>query len=196
LIVNGTNRIRAYDVENGKVVWACGGLSANIVASPVFSDGVVIAGSSYEKRAMMGILVQGAEGDITGTKKVAWRNNYLTPYVPSLLLYKNQLYFLRHYQGIMSRLDAKTGEAYGPPIRLQGFREIYASPVAAADRIYVTDREGTTVVLSHKDWPKVLATNQLDDRINASAAIVDNELYLRGEKYLYRIEETKNKPAR
>ena len=52
LIVAGTNRVRAYDPATGKVIWECGGLSSNIVATPVAADGMLFAGSSYEKRAL------------------------------------------------------------------------------------------------------------------------------------------------
>ena len=34
-IVCGTDRVRGYDLSNGDVIWQCGGLSANIVATPV-----------------------------------------------------------------------------------------------------------------------------------------------------------------
>ena len=48
VIVSGTNRIRGYDLGSGHVIWECGGLSRNIVASPVSADGMVYAGSSYD----------------------------------------------------------------------------------------------------------------------------------------------------
>jgi outer membrane protein assembly factor BamB len=69
VIVSGTNRLRGYDLASGAVIWECGGLSSNIVASPVASDGVVYAGSSYDTRALLAIRLDGAKGDITGTKQ-------------------------------------------------------------------------------------------------------------------------------
>jgi hypothetical protein len=66
---------------------------------------------------------------------------------------------------------------------------VYASPVGAADRIYITDRDGTTLVISHTAKLKVLAENRLDDRVNASAAIAGRELFIRGERYLFCIAE-------
>ncbi len=55
VIVPGTKRLRAYDLDDGKVIWECGGLSANIVASPVAADGVVYSGCSYVKRALLAV---------------------------------------------------------------------------------------------------------------------------------------------
>ena len=188
-IVSGTDRVRAYDLATGKVIWECGGLSANIVASPVAADGMVYAGSSYEKRAMLAIRLDGARGDITGTDRVAWTRTRGTPYVPSPLLYKDALYFLAHYQGILSRVHAKTGQDRPGAFRLGGIRDVYASPVGAANRIYITDRTGLTVVIRHGDTPELLARNRLDDRFSASAAVVGRELFLRGEQHLYCIAE-------
>ncbi len=190
VIVPGTNRLRGYDLATGAVIWECGGLSSNIVASPVAANGIVYAGSSYETQALLAIRLEGAKGDITGTKQVVWSRRRGTPYVPSPLLYGNSLYTMRHYQGIISRLDAKTGEDQGGPFRLEAIDHLYASPVAAAGRIYITSRDGVTQVMSHGEpTPKSLAINRLDDNIRASAAIAGRELFLRGERYLYCIAE-------
>src|SRR5690606_26760799 len=55
VVVSGTNRVRGYDLETGEVIWECGGLSTNVVASPVSSDGMLFAGSSYDTRALLAI---------------------------------------------------------------------------------------------------------------------------------------------
>lgn len=194
LIVVGTNRTRAYDPMTGQVIWECGGLSSNIVATPVAADGMLFAGSSYEKRSLLAIRLDRAKGDITGTDRIAWTRNRGTPYVPSPLLYGDALYFLTHYQGILSRVDAVTGADQPGAIRLGGIGNIYASPVAGHGRVYVTDLDGKTIVLSHDDRPKILALNELDDEFAASAAIVGRELFLRGKRHLYCITEDHSVP--
>ncbi|MDH3583928.1 MAG: PQQ-like beta-propeller repeat protein [Phycisphaerae bacterium] len=188
-IVPGTRRLRAYDTATGKVIWECGGLSANICASPVYGRGMVFVGSSYNTRAMLAVRLNGARGDITGTDRVAWRRTRGTPYVPSPLLTDHALYFLAHYQNVLSRVDPETGDNAGGPYRLTGLRNIYASPVAAAGRVYITDRDGTTLVMTDEAEPKYLSLNRLDDRFSASPALVGHELYLRGEKHLYCITQ-------
>src|SRR5262249_43929731 len=155
---------------SGAVIWECAGLSSNIVASPVAADGVVYSGSSYDTRNLLAIRLDGAKGDITGTKQVLWSRRRGTPYVPSPLLYGTSLYTLQHYQGVVSRLDIRTGEDQGGPFRLPQITNVYASPVGAAGRIYITSRDGVTQVMSHGDQtPRMLALNRLDDTINASA---------------------------
>jgi outer membrane protein assembly factor BamB len=189
LVISGTNRVRAYDLATGDEIWQCGGLSQNVVASPVAGGGMVFAGSSYEKQAMVAVRLDGARGDVTGTEHVAWTRNRGAPYVPSPLLLRDSLYFLRHYQGVLIRVDPRTGKEPHSPTRLEGMRDIYASPVAAAGRVYVTDRGGATIVLRDGSPPAVLARNQLDDRFSASAALAGKELYLRGERHLYCIAQ-------
>ncbi len=190
VVVPGTKRVRGYDLANGAVLWECGGLSSNIVASPVAANGVVYTGSSYDTRALMAIRLEGAKGDITLSKQVLWSRRRGCPYIPSPLLYGNSLYTMQHYQGLISRLDIRTGEDQGGPFRLDAIDDVYASPVGAAGRIYVTSRDGVTQVMSHGDQiPKMLAVNRLGENISASAALADRELFLRGERFLYCIVE-------
>ena len=64
---------------------------------------------------------------------------------------------------------------------------MFSSPVGAAGRVYVTGREGTTLVIRNAPKFEVLAKNALDDGFDASPALVDNEIYMRGYRYLYAI---------
>jgi len=190
VVVSATRRVRGYDLATGSLLWECAGLTDNVVSSPVFWNGMIIAGNSYYRQAMLGIRLAGAKGDLTGTTNVVWTLNRLTPYVSSPLLYDDTQYHLRHNQNVLVRLDPATGRLRGEPLRLEAIRDfIFSSPVGAAGRIYVTARDGVTVVLRHDRENSTLAVNRLDDSFSASAALVDREMYLRGEKYLYCIAE-------
>ena len=87
--------------------------------------------------------------------------------------------------GILACVDAKTGELQYGNKRLDGVSTLYASLVGAAGKVYVTGRDGTTVVLKHGPEYEVLATNTLDEGIDASPVIVGNQMFLRGQEYLY-----------
>jgi outer membrane protein assembly factor BamB len=190
IIVSATKRVRGYDLATGKELWECDGLTDNVVASPVQWRDLIIAGNSYYKQAMVAIRLTGAKGDISKTTNVAWRLNRMTPYVPSPLLYDDTLYHLRHNQNVLVRLDPATGRLRGEPVRLDAILDfIFSSPVGAAGRIYVTSRDGVTVVLRHDGDNATLAVNRLDDSFSASPALVDRELYLRGERFLYCLAE-------
>lgn len=190
IIISGSKRVTGYDLVTGSTLWKCGGLSIeNVVATPVAARGMVYAGSSYDRNSVLAIRLDGAEGDITGTKQVAWTRAQRAPYVPSPLLYGDALYFHSHFQGILNRVNARTGEDQPGRFRLKGIRTVFSSPVGAANRVYVTDREGSTIVLSNEAKPEVLALNRLDDRFSASPNVVGHELYLRGEQHLYCIAQ-------
>ena len=190
VVLSATTRIRGYDLATGREIWSCGGMSRNVIATPVAADGRIYCGCSYDVRAMIGINLEGAAGDITATDHVLWSTNQRTPYVPSPLLYDGRLYFLAHYQGMLSCLDGATGARAAGPVRINDVLDVYSSPVGAAGRIYVTDRSGLTVVIKHDRTLEELSRNQLDDRFSASAALVGQDLVLRGEKNLYCLRES------
>jgi outer membrane protein assembly factor BamB len=187
VVISATKRVRGYNLADGALIWECAGLSRNVVSSPVAGNGMVFAGNSYDWQAMLAIRLEGATGDITSTDRVAWRMNRLTPYVSSPLLYGSTLYFLRHNQNILSRIEAATGKPRAEPLRLEGVTEIFASPLGAAGRIYIASRNGTTLVLGHSETGEnpTLAINRLEEVFTASPVAVERDLILRGEKFLY-----------
>ena len=188
VITNASNFVRSYDLASGEILWQCGGQVSNVIPSPVANDKLVYCMSGYRGSALFALPLD-ATGDITGTERIAWKLERGTPYVPSPLLYDNRLYFLQSNDGILSIADAATGKVLVDRQRLPEIRRIYASPVGAAGRVYLTSRDGVTLVIRHGDTFEVLATNKLSDDIDASAAVVGKELYLRGKKHLYCIAE-------
>jgi outer membrane protein assembly factor BamB len=185
VITNASNLVRSYDLKTGELLWQCGGQAGNVTPSPVASGRLVFCMSGYRGSALFALPLD-QRGDLTGTDKIAWQRNRGTPYIPSPLLYDGRLYFTQSNDGIFSCLNAATGETVIDRTRLPGIARIYSSPVGAAGRIYITSRDGTTLVLRQGDSFDVLATNKLNDpEFDASPAIVGHELYLRGQKFLY-----------
>jgi len=185
VVVAATRRVSAYDLASGKVIWEAGGLSRNVVASPVAAEGLVHVANSYDWQALLTIRLAGAAGDITGTNSIVWTRERDTPYVPSPLLDGDNLCFLKHLSGVLTCVEAKTGKTIFGPQRLPGIRTVFASPVSAAGRMYVIDRSCNAVVLNYAPKFELLATSTLDDSFAASPAIVGDALYLRGDHHLY-----------
>ena len=181
------NRLRSYDLRSGDVIWETAGLTMNPIPSPVAADGMVFATSGFRGNSLKAIRLAGAKGDITGTPNVVWTLDRDTPYVPSPLLYDGVLYILKTNNGLLSAFDAATGKPHYQVQRLDKAANVFASPVGAAGRVYIAGRDGTTVVLKHGPTFEILAENTLDDGFDASPAVVDRELYLRGYRYLYAI---------
>ena len=69
--------------------------------------------------------------------------------------------------------------------RLDGLPEVFSSPVGASGRVYITGRDGVTHVIRHGSAYELLAKNKLEDGFDASPALVDNAIYLRGYQTLY-----------
>ena len=146
MIVNGTNRVRSYDIADGKPIWQCAGMTTNAIPSAVASGGVVYVMSGYKGAAVLAISLD-ATGDVTDTNKVLWKHAHGAPYVPSPLLLGDRLWFTSTTENVLSVLDTKTGKAVIDRERLPGLSTLYASPVAAAGRVYFVDRDGTTLVV-------------------------------------------------
>jgi outer membrane protein assembly factor BamB len=157
----------------------------NVIPIPVTLDGLVIAMSGFRGSALRSIRLSAARGDITGSDAITWSLDRDTPYTPSPLLYEGALYFVKTNRAILSSFDARTGDEHYSEQRLEGLGSIYSSPVGVAGRVYVTDRDGNTMVLRHGPKLEVLATNTLDDGFDASMAVVGDEILLRGQKNLY-----------
>jgi len=189
VVTSATNRVRSYDAQTGEVLWETGGMTMNAIPTPVYRDGVVFVTSGFRGNALLAVKLDEAKGDIADSKAIAWRFDRDTPYVPSPLLYGDELYLLKSNDGMISCFDAATGERHYGPERLPEVSNVYASPLGADGRIYVAGREGTTAVIQRGPEFKVLATNTLEDGFDASPVAVGSELYLRGQKHLYRISE-------
>jgi outer membrane protein assembly factor BamB len=188
VILNGTNRVRSYDLKDGKELWSCPGMTVNAIPSPLSEGGVAYVMSGYRGAAAVAVPLD-AVGDLKESDTTLWRYAKGTPYVPSPLLSRGRLWFTAANGNVLTVLDTKTGKPVLAGERLPNVGDFYASPAAAAGRVYFTDRSGTTLVLKDADAVEVLATNRLDEAIDASPAIVGKQLFLRGEKFLYCFEK-------
>jgi len=188
VIVNGTNKIRSYDLKDGKLLWECAGQTVNAIPSAVASQDRVFVMSGYRGNALQALRLD-RSGDLTGTDGIVWSHAKSTPYVPSPLLVSDTLYFVSNNSALLSAFDAVTGKAHFEAERLDGLNGVYASPVAADGRIYVVGRDGNTAVLRHGSRLEVLAKNHLEDGFDASPAIVGRQIFLRGRQSLYCISE-------
>jgi outer membrane protein assembly factor BamB len=187
VIVPAMNRIRSYDLATGAVVWEGDGLTMNAIPSPVHENGLVVLMSGFRGNDLRVVRVADAKGVIDGTSAVLWSFDRDTPYVPSPLLLDGILYFLKTNSGILSAFDVTSGKPHYQNQRIDGVPNVFASPVAVPGRVYVPGREGTTAVIKAGATFEQLATNVLDDAFDASPALVENTIYLRGLKNLYAI---------
>jgi outer membrane protein assembly factor BamB len=188
VIVSATNFIRGYDVRTGDVIWQCSGQTANVIPSPIVAFGMVFCTSGFRGSSLQAIEL-GRTGDLSGTDAVRWQANKGTPYVPSPVLYGDNLYVCAVNKAVVSCYDARTGQANFVEQPLTEVGETFVSPVGAANRVYFLGREGTAQVIRNAPQLEILATNKLDDKFDASPAVAGSEIFLKGKRYLYCISE-------
>ena len=196
LIAHGNDYATAHRLEDGKEIWRVTELNPKaryrndlrFVATPVATPDLIVVPSAKNhgivavKPDATGVLAPGSKGEL-------WRKNSGTPDVPCPLVHDGLVYICRENQGILTVLDAKTGEqVYSERIYADRYR---ASPVYADGKVYLTSRRGVvTVVKAGRKFEK-LAENRMSDQISASPAVANGRIYLRGFDTLYCIGSAK-----
>lgn len=188
VVMNGETSARSYDLDTGEELWRCAGQTQRPVASPVSDGGLVFIGSGH-KGSFLGAFRPSGRGDIQGTDNVVWTVQRDTPDIASPVLSSGRLYFYKGKLGVLTCLDAATGKTLFPATRVPGLDSIYASPVAAGGHLYLTGRNGTTVVIKDSGKFEVVSSNSVGETVDATPAPVDSELFIRGEKHLFCISQ-------
>ena len=185
IIVNSQQRVQAYDPDRGRELWRCSGMSYEVIPTPVVGYGMVFCSSGRAGPTMA--ITPGGSGDVSRTH-VVWRSPRGSPFVPSPILYGEQLYMVNDMASIATSLEARTGEAVWQGrlgvARREGFS---ASPVAVDGKVFFTNDEGDTFVLRAGRTFELLHVNHLGERTLASPALVDGGWYIRTDRNLYAI---------
>ncbi len=188
VVTNGATRVRSYDLESGEIIWECGGQTGNPIPTPMLLDETAIVMTGFRSNAAFAIPLD-STGDITGQEnQIVWHRNDIGPYVATGVLYQGSIYSTKDRPCRVSSISAESGETVFYETRLDGIDSIYASLVAANGYVFITGRNGTTVVLLHGDEMVVSATNEPGEAVDATPAIVDNQIIIRGERNLFCFE--------
>jgi outer membrane protein assembly factor BamB len=185
LIASGAEMVVAYDPRTGKELWRGPGVQSHPIPSAVAGHGLVfVTAGSSAKRAFA--IRPGGTGDITNTDRVVWRYQKGTAYVASPVLHGGYLYLMSD-GGIITCLDAKTGEVVyegGRPPVPGSYR---SSLVAFGDKILQTSEDGDTFVIRAGPKHEVLNHNSVGEPVWASLAFANNTIYIRGRNHLFAI---------
>jgi outer membrane protein assembly factor BamB len=184
LIVVGTSRARGYDARDGTELWSVQGMHFQCIPSPVAWENVLVAASGENTLA---IRLDGSKGDLSKTH-VLWKNKRNRPYVPSPVCYEGRLYVVAD-QGFATCLEVADGK--------EQWRErlgdtYHASLVAGDGKVYFTSKEGVVRVVQAGPQFALLAENDMGEALVASPALAHGQLFLRGERHLFCIEEKRN----
>jgi outer membrane protein assembly factor BamB len=183
LICMGSQWMVSYEPTTGNEIWKVyHGKGFSVVPRPVYADGVVYFCTGFGKPQLWAVRVDGS-GDVTETH-VEWTALKSIPAKSSPLLYQGRLYMVAD-NGVASCFDAADGSQLWTE-RIGG--DYSASPILVGGRIYFGSHDGVITVIKPGDEANVVAVNQLDGKIMASPAVVDNALLWRTDKAIYRIE--------
>jgi outer membrane protein assembly factor BamB len=185
LVLTGSKCVASYDPETGKQNWIIDGPTEQFVSSMVMHDGVLLLTAGFPDHWVMAIDPSG-RGNVTKTH-VLWSKPKEGGYVPSPVAHAGKL-FLVDDQGVASAWDVKTGKRYWQERLGKGH---HASAVAADGRVYFVADDGVTYVVKAGEEFDLLAKNVLGERVFASPAFSDGDIFLRGAKHLWCIAEKK-----
>jgi outer membrane protein assembly factor BamB len=194
LVTSGAEAVIAYDPATGRELWRSKGLESNAVPSPVAAGDLVVLSAGFPAKVAVAIRA-GGSGDVSDTPRVLWRHAKGTAYVPSPILYGDYVYLMTD-KGIVTCVQAKSGE-----VKYEGGRPpvpatFMASPVAFEGRILLFSEDGDTFVLKAGPTHEVLRTNPLGEPIHATPAVAGGEVYIRGDSHLYAIGRTAKRQSR
>jgi outer membrane protein assembly factor BamB len=148
----------------------------------VFADGVVYFSTGFGKPQLWAVRVDG-QGDVTDTH-VEWTVLQGIPAKPSPLIHQGLIYVIAD-AGVASCLSTSDGEQIWKQ-RIGG--DYSASPILAGGHIYFGSHDGKVTVLKPGHDGQIVSENQLEGKIMASPAVVENALILRTDKAIYRFD--------
>jgi outer membrane protein assembly factor BamB len=182
LLVGSAFAVQGLDPDTGETLWSCGpGDKARVgdTVSPVLAGGVVYCDSG---RGGPGIAVDPTgRGDVTKTH-LRWKAARVAEGFGSPVAAGDYLYRL-HSPGAVTCWKLADGEAVYTE-RLPGVA-VAPSPFATPDgRLYFASG-GKSYVIKAGPKLEVLGTSDLGDPSQASPAVADGRIFLRGGRNLY-----------
>ena len=185
MISESSQLCQVFDPETGKEIWRVTYTGGDgTVSSPLFWNGIAFINTGNTKKELWAVRPDG-KGDVTDSN-VIWKCKENVPGISTPVI-SNGLIFMVNEKGIVSCLDAKTGQFIWKE-KLQGSYSFNFAPVSIEGNIYLTDMDGvTTVIKADKKFQKI-AENKLDGKFIARPVVSGNSLIMRSDTHLYRIE--------
>ncbi|MFP6866396.1 MAG: PQQ-binding-like beta-propeller repeat protein, partial [Roseibacillus sp.] len=195
IVTWGADHLTGHDPKTGEQLWFCGGFNPTrtkfwrVISSPAATDGIVVV--TYARGDVSGGLRVGGKGEIT--KDVwLWKREGIGADAASPAAHEGKFYIVndnkskKKPRGLVSCLDAVTGETIWEEQLPKSAQSYYSSPLLAGNRLYIAQVNGTVFCGTvTKTGLTNLTANKLDDRIYASPVAIGSRLYIRGRNNLY-----------
>ena len=192
ILVYGAEHLTIHSIEDGTMLWSCGGFNPDKVelwpsiATPVVVGdiAVVAAGRNDRKLPLLyGVKLTGS-GDVSESN-IVWKRDDIGTFVPSPAVWKDKIYLVRD-QGEVECLNPADGTSVWRE-RLKKHRsKYYSSPLIAGGLIFTAREDGAAFVIDVRDGQyKLLAESDLKESVIGSAVPMGKQILLRGEKHLF-----------
>lgn len=180
MIFCGNKEIASYNPNDGTRYWWVNGPSDDFCSSPVYNEklDLVLVSSAWPQRHLLAIKPDG-KGDVTESK-VVWQTTKGAYYVPSPVCTDDYL-FTTMTNGQVHCIEAATGNI----IWTENLGKQYSSSVLANGLVYMPNDEGIITVIKPGAEFEMIAQNSIGEKMNASPAISNGKIYLRGDKHIY-----------
>ena len=182
LVTNATEFAIAYDPATGRELWRSRGVESNAIHTPLAGHGLVIVTAGYPAKKVIALRA----GDVAADKRVAWEYAKGTGYVVSNILYGDYVYLVAD-NGILTCLDARSGEVKYEGGRVPVPSRFMGSPVAFGGFVALTSQDGDTFLIKAGPHHEVVRTNSVGEPVMSSPAIANGRIYIRGQKHLFAI---------
>lgn len=189
IIVWGAEHLTAYEAQTGKLIWECGGFNEEkkcnwvAVASPVIVGDMVVV--PYGRGSHVACVKLGGKGDVTNTHRI-WTREDTGSFVPSPTVFGDRVIFVRD-QGAIECIDPKTGETMWTAAFPKNRNKFYSSPMVADGKLYAAREDGVVLVAQIEGDFKLLAQNDMKQRVIASPTPLPGRILIRGEEELFSI---------
>jgi len=192
ILVYGAEHLTIHAIEDGKMLWSCGGFNPDktelwpTIATPVVVGDVAIVAAGRNDRKLpllYGVELTGS-GDVSDTN-IVWKRDDIGTFVPSPAVWKDQVYLVRD-QGQVECLNPANGESVWRDKFPKHRNKYYTSPLIAGGIMYAAREDGATFVVDVRHGLyKLLAESDLKESVIGSVVPLGNQVLLRGEKHLF-----------
>ena len=179
LILAFPKTLQAVEPATGKTLWTCQELGPQILCSPLVIDDLVVCLGS----TAMAVRMFGA-GDVTETHRL-WFEAEDRPRIGTGVSI-GELVIANTMQGIIEAIEVKTGKrVWQHRLASAAGGGSWSSLVRCGERVIATNQDGAIFVFNASPEYKLLATNKLEEKTNASPALAGDRIYIRTDNHLW-----------
>lgn len=194
ILVNGWHHTGAYDFATGKEIWRLNGGGDIPVPTPIVGNGLAYFTSAHGSGRPLRAVRLDATGDITPPSlgatnaSIAWAQPRSGNYMQTPILVGKNV-FACFDTGVLTCLDAKTGEIHYSERLGTGSEGFTSSPVSDGRNLYVASEVGNVYVVPATNEFSIIATNKLRQTCMASPLISEGMLCYRTRDQLVAIAQ-------